>query len=166
MQSQFRIEPLARHDRLNFSCGVESLDRYIKQQVSQDVKRLVASCFVLTEAEKDTIIGYYTLAATSIPADGLSPDVIKKLPRYPVLPAVLVGRLAIDQRFHNKGFGAVLLADAAKRVLNGDVSAMALIVDAKDENAANFYKKYGFIAFRDRPMSMYLPLATVAKAAV
>ncbi len=164
MQNLFCVETLGAHNRAGFSCGVEALDRYLLQTASQDVKRLVASCFVLVETETNLVAGYYTLAATSIPANDLSPEILKKLPRYPLLPAALVGRLAIDQRFHRKGLGGVLLADAARRVLNSDVGAMAIIVEAKDENAVAFYRKLGFVAFASKPMSMYLPLASLVKA--
>jgi ribosomal protein S18 acetylase RimI-like enzyme len=81
------------------------------------------------------------------------------------LPATLVGRLAIDERFHRKGLGSTLLADAALRVIKGDVKAFALIVDAKDENAVAFYRHHGFQAFASRPHSLFLPLGTVKKGA-
>ena len=109
--------------------------------------------------------GFYTLAATSIQADELPPDILKRLPRYPLLPAALVGRLAVDQRFHRKGLGGALLADAALRVLKGDVKALAIIVEAKDENAVAFYRLQGFQPFASRPLSLFLPLGTVKKGA-
>ena len=165
MTGQFTIEQLGAHDRSGFSCGVEALDRYLQMQASQDAKRLVASCFVAVDAATQAIAGYCTLAATSIPANDLAIDVLKRLPRYPVLPAALVGRLAVDQRFHRRGLGSVLLADAAHRVLNGDMKAFALVVEAKDANAAAFYAFQGFRAFTSRAMAMYLPLGTLKKAA-
>ena len=89
---------------------------------------------------------------------------MKRLPHYPVLPAALIGRLAVDQGFHRKGLGSTLLADAALRVLKGDTKAFALIVEAKDENAASFYRHEGFRPFVSRPMSLFLPIATAMKA--
>jgi GNAT superfamily N-acetyltransferase len=160
----FIIEPLGAHDRTRFSCGAAALDLYLRAQASQDVKRLVASCFVLVETATNKIAGYYTLAATSISADELPADVLKRLPHYPVLPAALIGRLAIDQGFHRKGLGSTLIADAALRVLKGDTKAFALIVAAKDENAAAFYRHEGFRFFTSRPMALFLPIATALQA--
>jgi GNAT superfamily N-acetyltransferase len=163
--SGFVIEPLGAHDRSAFSCGVPPLDRYLREQASQDVKRLMASCFVVVDTATHAIAGYYTLAATSVPADDLPAEVLKRLPRYPILPAALVGRLAVDQRFHRKGLGSVLLADAALRVLKGDTKAFALIVEAKDEKAVAFYRHQGFCSFTSRPRSLFLALGTAKKGA-
>lgn len=165
MKGGFIIEPLGAHDRSSFSCGVPVLDRYLCEQASQDVKRLMASCFVAVETAAKTIAGYYTLAAASVLADGLPEEVRKRLPRYPVLPTALIGRLAVDQRISRKGLGGALLADAALRVLKSDVKAFALIVEAKDENAAAFYRHHGFRPFESRPLSLFLPLATAKKGA-
>ncbi len=164
MTAGFRIEPLGPHDRAGFACGAAPLDRYFREQVSQDVKRLVASCFVAVETATGLLAGYYTLAATSVPAGELPPETLKRLPRYPVLPAALVGRLAIDRRFQRRGLGGALLADAALRVLNSDTKAFAIIVEAKDEPAAAFYRLHGFRAFANRPMALFLPLATAHQA--
>jgi ribosomal protein S18 acetylase RimI-like enzyme len=161
----FVIEPLGAHDRSAFCCGTETLDRYLREQASQDVKRRMASCFVAIEAATNRIAGYYTLAATSVRADDLPEDVVKRLPRYPILPAALIGRLAIDQRFHRKGLGSALLADAALRVRKGDTKAFALIVEAKDESAISFYGHLGFHAFTSRASSLFLPLGTAKKGA-
>jgi GNAT superfamily N-acetyltransferase len=161
----FIIEPLGAHDRSSFSCGSPSLDRYLREQASQDIKRLMANCFVAVETATNAIAGYYTLSATNVPANELPPEVLKRLPRYPILPAALVGRLAVDQNFHRKGLGSVLLADAALRVLKGDMKAFAVVVDAKDENAVTFYCLQGFRPFASRPMSLFLPLGTAKKGA-
>lgn len=165
MKGGFIIEPLGAHDRSAFSCGSPSLDRYLREQASQDIKRLMANCFVAVETATNAIAGYYTLSATNVPANELPPEVLKRLPRYPILPAALVGRLAVDQNFHRKGLGSVLLADAALRVLKGDMKAFAVIVDAKDENAVTFYRLQGFRPFASRPMSLFLPLGTAKKGA-
>jgi GNAT superfamily N-acetyltransferase len=164
VKAGFVVEPLGAHDRSSFNCGVEALDRYLREQASQDVKRLMANCFLAIDTATNAIAGYYTLAASSVPADALPADVVKRLPRYPLLPAALVGRLAVDRRFHGKGLGGALLADAAIRVLKGDAKAFALIVDAKDDDAAAFYQHLGFQRFADRPRSLFLPLATARKA--
>lgn len=165
MKGGFIIEPLGAHDRSAFSCGSPSLDRYLREQASQDIKRLMANCFVAVETATNAIAGYYTLSATNVPANELPPELLKRLPRYPILPAALVGRLAVDQNFHRKGLGSVLLADAALRVLKGDMKAFAIVVDAKDENAVTFYRLQGFRPFASRPMSLFLPLGTAKKGA-
>ena len=157
----FIIEPLGAHDRSGFSCGTPALDRYLKEQASQDVKRFMANCFVATERSTGSLVGYYTLAATSVPAASLPPDIVKRLPRYPTLPAALVGRLAVDERHRRRGLGCSMLADAALRVMNSDVKAFALIVEAKDENAVAFYRLQGFRPFASRPMALFMPLGTM-----
>ena len=100
----FRIEPLsADHDRAQFTSGSAPLDRYFREQASQDIKRRIAACFVALNLETQEIAGFYTLTATSVPLDALAPEIVKKLPRYPVVPAALLGRLAIAKTVQGKG---------------------------------------------------------------
>ena len=141
------------------------MDRYLREQASQDTKRLVASCFVAVETATQALAGYYTLAASSVAATDLSPEFVKCLPRYPLLPAALIGRLTVDQRYQGKGLGGALLADAALRVLRSEMKALALIVEAKDEESMAFYRFQGFTPFVSRPLSLYLALETVRKGA-
>ncbi|MDE2113041.1 MAG: GNAT family N-acetyltransferase [Alphaproteobacteria bacterium] len=162
MSEQFTIEPLSdKHDRQAFSCGSPKLDRYLQTQAGQDARRRIASCFV---AVGDAgIAGYYTLCASSIPISDLPQSLVKKLPRYPVLPAALVGRLTVDRRYAGRGLGSALLYDAIARSLRADPMVYALIAEAKDDAAAGFYTHFGFQAFESRPMSFFLPMATAAK---
>ena len=95
----------AEHDRSLFRSGVEQLDAYLRDQLTQDIRRRIAACFVALE-EKERIIGYYTLASASVPLTSLPLERRKKLPRYPAVPAVRMGRLAVDQAF--QGIGLVL----------------------------------------------------------
>lgn len=148
------------HNRSLFSCGTEALDRYFHQQVSQDVRRLVAACFVAVEPI-GKVAGYYTLASSSMMLGDLPPEVARKLPRYPLVPAVRMGRLAVDQTFASQGLGGALLADALARSARQDVAAYAMVVDAKDAKAKAFYEHHGFVAFPDAPMTLFLPLASV-----
>ncbi len=164
-KAAFVIESLRAHDRSGFSCGVEALDQYLRRQASQDAKRLVARCFVAVETATHRIAGYYTLAATSVPASDLTTEELRRLPRYPVLPAALIGRLAVDEGFQRKDLGGALLADAALRALEGDVAAFALVVDAIDDNALAFYRRHGFRPFASRPSSLFMPLGTAKKGA-
>ncbi len=165
MKGGFVIEPLGGHDRSSFSCGAAPLDRYLREHASQDVKRLVASCYVAVETATQAIAAYYTLAATSIPASDLPMEVLKRLPCYPVLPAALVGRLGVDQRFHRKGVGGALIADASLRVLKSDMKAFALVVEAKDAAAVAFYQHHGFRRSASRPAALFLPIGTLRKGA-
>jgi ribosomal protein S18 acetylase RimI-like enzyme len=160
----FTVQLLRDHDRTGFSCGVQALDRYFKTQVGQDVRRRVTSCFVAVDAETGMVAGFYTVAAASIPMSDLPESVARKLPRYPSVPAVRVGRLAVDLRFRSRGLGGALLADAAARAINAQIAAFAMIVDAKDEQAAAFYERHGFGRLSSLPRCLYLVLATAEKA--
>lgn len=157
----FRLAPLdTTHDRAAFNCDAEPLNRYLREQVSQDVRRRVAACFVAL-ADEQRIAGYYTLASASLLLADLPPSIGKKLPRYPTVPAVRMGRLAVDQAFKGQGLGGALLADALDRAARSEIAAYALIVDAKNEAAAAFYRHHGFIALPDSQLTLFLPLATI-----
>ena len=156
----FQLAPLnATHDRTTFNSASEPLDRYLREHVTQDVRRRVAACFVAL-AEGQRIAGYYTLASASLLLADLPASNSKKLPRYPTVPAVRMGRLAVDQVFKGQGLGGALLADALDRAARSEIAAYALMVDAKDEAAEAFYQHHGFIALPDSPLTLFLPLAT------
>lgn len=156
----FRLAPLdTTHDRTAFNSGAEPLDRYLREQVSQDIRRRVAACFVAV-SDGNRIAGYYTLASASLLLAALPASTGKKLPRYPTVPAVRMGRLAVDQVFKGQGLGGALLADALDRAARSGIAAYALMVDAKDEAAVAFYRHHGFIALPDSPLTLFLPLAT------
>ena len=87
------------------------------------------------EAVTSQVAAYYTISAASIPLVDLPPEETKRLPRYPTVPAVRIGRLAVDQRFQGRGLGGALLADAASRMLKADAAAFTLLVDAKNDQA-------------------------------
>lgn len=158
------IEPLgALHDRNAFSCGVLVLDRYLREQANQDIKRRVGNCFVAVDGAAGGIAGYYTLAASSVPFASLPEDQTKRLPRYPTLPAILIGRLAVDVRYQGQRVGSALIVDALRRSVQAAPASFAMIVDAKDDQAAVFYRKHGFTSFQSRPLSLFLPIATASK---
>ena len=159
----FRVVPLeASLDRSLFCSGSEPLDRYFKEQVTQDIRRRVTACFVAMDRD-NRIAGYYTLASASIPLTDLPMSLAKKLPRYPSIPTVRMGRLAVDQTFKGRGLGAALLADALDRAIHSEIAAYALVVDAKDDVASAFYRHHGFIALPDALLTLFLPLASVPK---
>lgn len=149
-------------DRSTFSSGTEALDRYFQQQVTQDVRRRVTSCFVALHQES-CIAAYYTLASASILLSDLPASVGKKLPRYPSVPAVRMGRLAVATRFQGQGLGGALLGDALAHAARAEISAYALVVDALDASAAAFYRHHGFIALPRASLTLFLPLS-VCKA--
>jgi ribosomal protein S18 acetylase RimI-like enzyme len=158
-RAPFLLVPLdAAHDRTGFNSDSEPLNRYLREQVTQDIRRRVAACFVALR-DGQRIAGYYTLASASLLLVDLPARTGKKLPRYPTVPAIRMGRLAVDQEFKGQGLGGALLADALDRAVRSEIAAFALIVDAKDEAATAFYRHHGFIALPDS-LSMFLPLAT------
>lgn len=158
----FRVAPLdAKHARQNFHCGVAALDGYFQTQVTQDIRRRVTACFVAVQGATQ-IAGFYTLASSSVLLSALPETLARKLPRYPSIPVVRMGRLAVDQAFQSQGLGAALLSDALLRAARAEIAAFALVVDAKDATAARFYQHHGFIAMPTDPACCFLPLATVA----
>ena len=164
MTPAIRIEALvSAHERQHFSCGVDSLDRYFRELATQDIKRRVSNCFVAVHGS-GAIAGYYTFAATSLPLTELSEREQKRLPRYGVAPAGLIGRLAIDRNFQGQRLGGALIMDAVVRAARAEPAIYALVVDAKDESAIGFYQHLGFQRFVSKPASLFLPVATALRA--
>lgn len=155
------IEPLNKnHDRTKFSCATASLDRYLKIQASQDMKRRISRVFVATTEGSNRVVGFYTLSSLSVAAKSLPTILARKLPRHP-LPTALIGRLAVDSEWQGKGLGKSLLVDALSRMIaaSHSVAIYAAIVDAQDDRAATYYEKFGFERFKTQPLRLYLPLA-------
>lgn len=165
MSLLFRLEPLTgKHERTGFDCGQPDLNRYFQTQVTQDVRRRVTNCFVAVETATVAIAGYYTLAAASVPTPDLPADLTKRLPRYPSLPAVRIGRLAVDLRFQRRGIAGAMLGDAVARTVQAAPAAYTLLVDAKDERAVAFYQHHGFRLLVSRPRTLFLTLASASSA--
>ncbi len=164
-----QISALAsHHERSSFSCGVESLDRYIAQQASQDQRRNVARVFAATVGQPGLVIGYYSLSSASVRLRSLPEALARRLPRYPEVPCVLIGRLAVDRAYHGSGLGAKLLRDALQRTLawQTEIGVWAVLVDAIDERATAFYIHFGFEQFEDGAQRLFMPLASVRQALV
>lgn len=165
----YRLESLGKqHDRDGFSCGEGILDAYLKTQASQDMRRKANAVFVLIPAQSSQrIAGYFTLCAFGL-APGTIPEAARKqLPKYPVVSATLIGRLAISSDFQRMGLGSRLLAMALQRAYENAsvVGSSMIVVDAIDDRAVRFYQAHGFIKLTDS-MRLILPMRTVAELAV
>lgn len=159
--SGLHVEVLnSKHDRSRFDCGAEALDRYLRVQAGQDARKNMAAAFVLLSAD-ESIAGYYTLSATAVRLAELPEEVTRKLPRYPLVPATLLGRLAVDRRHQGRGYGRFLLADALHRSLRSEIASFAVIVDAKDDGARQFYERESFLPLPQQPMKLFLPMASI-----
>ena len=164
--ASIQVEPLGRqHDRAAFRCGAEALDRYLRQQARQDADKRVAAPFVAVRPPSGRVLGYYTLSASVLTLADLPDDLTRKLPRYPQRPVTLLGRLAVDQSTKGQGLGEHLLLDALHRSLAhaDQIAAMAVVVDAKDEAAAAFYRHYGFLTLQAQTSRLFVPMVTVAQ---
>ncbi len=162
----YGIQPLGKsHDRAQFSCGNLALDRYLQLQARQDAEKSVAAPFVLTEGRTHRVLGYYTLSASVVNADELPDSLVRKLPRYPQLPVILLGRLALDVSMRGQGLGQFLLMDALHRCLQAvvNIAAMAVVVDAKDDAAETFYSHFGFLPFQAHPRRLFLSMKVVRR---
>lgn len=161
----FLCEALSKtHDRKRFDCGVSALNAYLARSANQDVKRKVAAVFVMClQAEPERIAGFYTLCSTSVELTGLPDELKKRLPRYPQVPGILIGRLARDDDF--PGLGSLLLADALARCVaaSKQIAATLIVVDAKDLAAQSFYEKYGFKTLPNLPSRLFMSMSIAEK---
>lgn len=158
-----RIEVLGpQHDRNTFASGAEPLDRYLRTQAGQDARKNLAAPFVLVLSD-GSIGGYYTLSSTALRLAELPEKVVRRLPRYPLVPATLMGRLAVDGRLQGQGCGRFLIADALHRAVRSEIASFAVIVDAKDEAARQFYLRESFLPLPDQPMKLFRPMEDLAK---
>jgi GNAT superfamily N-acetyltransferase len=170
LKAKWQVEALSKeHQRQDFNCGDLELNGYLQRYVHQDSKRSLTRAFVLIQTDvhgtrpKDPATkGYYTLSATHIQREKFPTEQAKKLPRYPI-PAVLLGRLAVDHQLQGKGLGAFLLVDALKRVARASatIGVYAVMVDASSDRAAQYYQDFGFLTLKDQPRTLFLPMDTV-----
>jgi GNAT superfamily N-acetyltransferase len=164
--SAWVIEPLGSgRNRADFSCGNAPLDRYLKEQAGQDLRRGCAMPFVLvSERGATSILGYYTLSSYGLDIGDLPADVARKLPRYPLIPATLLGRLAVDLRHQGQGVGEFLLLDALHLALvqSTEIAAATVVVDAIDADSVKFYQHFGFVAFPSIANRLFFPTKAVA----
>jgi predicted GNAT family N-acyltransferase len=162
----YRIESLKpSHDRAAFQCGVLDLDHYLHHQAGQDARRRVAAPFALLD-QQGAIVGYYTLSAYSVRLGDLPRSLAKKLPRYQLLPATLMGRLAVSKEHRGRNLGRLLLMDALHRSWKNtaEVASVGVVVEALDDSAKAFYRHHEFIPLTDHPNKLSLAMATIEKA--
>lgn len=163
--TKFQIEPLAkRHDRVAFSCSNGELNRYLKTVANQDMRKMVTVVYVATP-DRRNIAGYYSLSQYSVDLSSLPDEHRAGLPKYPQVPATLLGRLAVDQRYQGIGLGGLLLANALKRSFStaSAVGSATVVADAKDDAAKLFYLHHGFVALPEFPNRVVLPMSAVQR---
>lgn len=158
------VQPLGpAHDRSGFSCGQTALDLYLHQQAGQDICRKANAVFVMTAlSAPDRILGYYTLCATALQPGDVPDTARPHVPRYPLVAATLIGRLAVAQEQQGRGLGSILLSDAVQRAFHSasTVGSCMVVVDAIDERAAAFYAAHGFTRLPES-LHLILPMRTV-----
>jgi predicted GNAT family N-acyltransferase len=162
----YTVEALgSHHKREGFYSGAPELDRYLLKQAGQDARRKAAAPFVLVGREK-SVLGYYTLSAYAVRLSELPAGTVKKLPRYPLLPATLLGRLAVSESLRGQGLGRFLLMDALHRSWRNtsEVASVGVVVEALDSNARAFYLRHEFESLQDHPDKLFLAMATIQKA--
>lgn len=153
------------HDRAGFDCGTSALNDFLCKTARQHRDKGLSNTFVLADEDTPaTIMGYFTLSFLEVDASHLPPDQARRLPKTSRLPAAKLARLAVDRRCQGKGYGAILLANAVKRVratAQESGGVIGFFVDAKDDAAQRFYLRFGFIPLQDNPLSLFLPLKTL-----
>jgi GNAT superfamily N-acetyltransferase len=161
----YSFEPLADHDKTNFTCGVAELDEYFRRQASQDAKRKVAAPFVMLDHERQ-VVGYYTLSAYGIRITELLPAVAKNLPKYPLIPATLLGRLAVSQDHRGLKLGRLQLMDALYRSWKNTIviASIGVVAEAYDESARSFYLHHEFVPLLEHPRKCFIAMRTIEKA--
>lgn len=155
----------AIHNRSGFDCGTSALNDFLRKTARQHREKGLSNTFVLLEeGAPANILGFFTLSFLEVDASLLPPEHARRLPKTSRLPAAKLARLAVDKQCQRKGYGAILLADAVKRVMATAREAGGIVgffVDAKDEQARQFYLRFGFIPLQDTPLSLFLPLKTL-----
>ena len=159
------FEPLgSQHNRADFHCGNETLDRYFHQQAGQDLRRRLAVPYVMVDPGANTVAGYYTLTNYQVAVEELPPEITRRIP-YADVPATLIGRLALDLKYQGQGLARLLLMDALNRSFQNSsrVASLAVVVDAIDDRASTIYQHYGFIPFSNHASRLFLPMDTIKK---
>ena len=152
-----------RHDRTSLECGEPALDDFFRRNALQNQERGISRTYVATPQGETRVLGFYTLAAGSVPVRDLPNAERRRLPRFP-LPVVRLARLAVDRAAHRGGVGRALLANALLRSARAAdiVGIFAVEVYAK-QHAAAFYHRHGFAPLEDDRLHLYLPISTIQR---
>jgi predicted GNAT family N-acyltransferase len=164
--TNFSIELLAsHHHKATFKCGNEQLDQYLHSTATQDKKRNIAIPYVIYDGDSQKIIGYYTLSMSGINLEQLPVEIIKKLPKYPIVGVTLIGRLAIDLNYRGFGWGKLIIMDAFQRSLNISkaTGSFAVVVDAIDDDAVRFYQRFDFKNFPDCADKLFRTMTSISQ---
>jgi ribosomal protein S18 acetylase RimI-like enzyme len=162
MAAVARLEP--SHERELFDCGNETLNRYLRAIATQDLRRGLAVPYVATMPPSHSVVGYFTLSATSIDLGNLPEALQRRLPANAVIGASLLGRLAVDKAHQGLGIGSLMVAAAANlSFAQSPLACVAMVVDAIDQDAVEFYKSLGFIEVPEGPRRLFLLRESLAK---
>ena len=141
----------------------EELNRYFRTQAGQDVRKKVSACYIAIDKETQENVGFYTISATAVQAVDIPEELRRKSPRYPLLPAAKIGRLAVAVKYERQGVGSYLLVDAFSRCASSGIGVYAVIVDAKDESVAAFYRRFGFCSLESSGLNLFFPMNAFEK---
>ena len=158
-----RLDP-DRHDRSGFECGEQALDAYLRHQARQDERRSLTSVFCLIEEGAREVLGYYAVSTYGVYLRDVPEALGRRLASYPVVPAFLLGRLAVDAAHQGRGFGAMLLVNAIRRCAASEIKGWAVLVEATNDRALEFYRRFGFEELPGSPNRLLLPMSTIRKA--
>lgn len=144
-------------DRSGFSCGEPALDAYLHKQAGQDMRRGFATVIAARQSmSPEKVVGYYTLSAASILLNSLPNETARKMPRYPSVPAIRLGRLAVETSQQGQHIGSLLVLDALRRACRNELAWAVFLVDAKSERAAIFYEKFLFQRFQENTLALWM----------
>lgn len=158
-------EPISKkHDRTALDCGEEALNKFLRRYARQSHERGGAKTFLAIDDNK-SILGFYSLSPASLSYPH-TPEIVRRgLPCHDV-PGFRLGRLGVDHRYQGQGIGGQLLLSAGRRCLlaAAEVGGVMLVIDAKNGRVARWYAGYGGVPLLDAPLTLVLPLATLATA--
>jgi len=165
-ESEFAaVAPLdGGYDRTVFDCGVPALNLYLRSYALQNQKKGIVRNYVTTRTDGKVVVAYYTLVYAAIDQKRLPAKVVKGLGKYDI-PLMVLARLAVDHRTQGQGLGKALLKDAILRTIQAaEIAGLKLLlVHAKDEIAADFYRKYGFEPVVDDPLKLFLAVLLTSR---
>ena len=144
-----------KHIKTAFDCGIQPLNQYLLQYASQDVRKNFAALFVAVHDATEKILGYYTLSNASVLLENIPEALRRTLPKYREVPAIRLGRLAVDVSVQGQGIGVKLLGNAIERSVSNVAAWALMVVDAKDEKARDFYTRFGFTSLLDDKLHLY-----------